>query len=166
MNEITLFRHFLNKERLLDAVLQRTFDQQDAAASHSPTNGNDRGAAQTRPALRDELASFARRYELLLRGNILLLRTLLGEIHRHRDHEARMLKCLFAPLKAELLGFINAAREDGAIRSEIEPAMAVDLFSSTIFVDVLRRSLQSEPEYSTDEYLETTVDLFARGMEP
>ena len=166
VNEVTLFRHFQNKEGLLKAVLQSTFDQQEKAAlTAAPVNG-ETVAGRVPVGLREGLVAFAERYEELLRRNILLLRTLLGEIHRHREHEARMLRCIFAPLKAELLETIKQARELGTVRPEIEPGVAADLFSSAIFVDVLRRSLHSEPGYTAEHHRKSVVEIFVRGVEP
>ena len=165
VNEVTLFRHFRCKERLLEAVLQRTFaEQENTARERTPAGPTEAG--EVTPVLRTRLLDFAQRYEDLLQRNILLLRTLLGEIHRHREHETRVLRGIFAPLKAELLASIQAGREHGQVRNEIEPVVAADLFASMIFVDVLRRSSHFGPEYQQTFYLESAVDIFARGIEP
>ena len=166
VNEVTLFRHFRSKENLLDAVLQRTFDEQEEAVQPAAGTSHRAGSKPTKADLRACLLDFARRYEHLLRRNILLLRTLLGEIHRHREHEARVLRCIFAPLKAELVTSIKAAQEQGIVRSEATPQVAADLFAGMIFVDVLRRSSHFDPEYPAELYLETAVETFARGIEP
>ena len=166
VNEVTLFRHFVNKEGLLEAVLQSTFEQQEKAAQEKSPATAQEAAGQVPPGIREGLVDFARRYEELLRRNILLLRTLLGEIHRHREHEARMLRCIFAPLKAELLETIKQARALGAVRPDVDPTVAADLFASAIFVAVLRRSLHSEPEYTAEHFLTSTIEIFVRGVEP
>ena len=166
VNEVTLFRHFRSKENLLDAVLQRTFAEQEETSPVATVAAETDHAEQAQPGLRTVLFDFARRYEDLLRRNILLLRTLLGEIHRHREHEARVLRCIFAPLKAELVTSIQSARERGTARAEIEPQIAADLFASMIFVDVLRRSSHFNPDYPAERYLATAVETFARGIEP
>ena len=157
VNEITLFRHFQTKEKLLGAVLQRTFDQPESTA----VPATDRAVA----GLRAELQRFARDYEELLRRNVLLIRTILGEIHRHRVHEKSVLQGIFAPLKTELVASIQAARDGGTLRPDIDPVIAADLFSSLIFLDVLRRSGPFAPEYSTEQYLRDAVETFARGIE-
>ena len=157
VNEVTLFRHFHSKEKLLGEVLQRTFDKPEAAAA--PTVNS------ALPEFRAELQRFAVRYEELLRRNILLIRTLLGEIHRHREHEKSVLHGIFAPLKADLVASLQAARDGGALRPEIEPVIAADLFSGSILFDVLRRSGPFAPEYSSEQYLRDAVETFARGIE-
>ena len=80
-------------------------------------------------------------------------------------HEKQVLTGIFAPLKADLLATIEKARERGIVRGEIDPVIAADLFGSMIFLQVLRRSSPFAPEYSVETYLETAVDVFARGIE-
>jgi AcrR family transcriptional regulator len=157
VNEVTLFRHFQSKENLIAAVLQYTFDGQDDASALPPPD--------TLPDLRTGLLRYAHRYDELLQGNILLVRTLVGEIHRHRDQEACVLKGILAPLKAALVLTIEAARERGEVRADIDPVIAADLLGSMIFLEVLRRSSPwSTPAYSKREYVETAVDVLVRGI--
>ena len=162
VNEVTLFRHFQTKEKLLGAVLQQTFD-----SPGTPTPDATPPRVRRRPVstLRDDLQRFAERYDLLLHRNILLIRTLLGEIHRHRKQEKRVLHGIFAPLKEELLATLQTARERGTVRPEVEPLVAADLFSSMILVHVLRQSSPFAPEYPPEQYLKSAVDTFARGIE-
>ena len=65
----------------------------------------------------------------------------------------------------ELLDTIQSARNEGAIRRAINPAIAADLFSSMIFTGVLRGSLPSKRDYSPEQYLKSAVDTFVRGVE-
>jgi AcrR family transcriptional regulator len=158
VNEVTLFRHFQTKEKLIAAVVQHTFPGPGEAASLA--------TAEAVPDLRTGLLHYAQRYDELLAGNILLVRTLVGEIHRHGDQEARAFKGILAPLKAGLVLTIEAARARGEIREEVDPLIAADLLGSMIFLDVLRRSSPwSNPAYQKREYLETAVDVVVRGIE-
>ena len=158
VNEVTLFRHFKTKEKLLAEVVQRTFDQQEETlAAQSPMVD----AAD----LRADLRRYAHRYHELLKGNLPFLRALIGEIHRHQEHEVRVFKGIFAPLKNELIAAIGSARKRGLVRLGIEPRVAADVFGSMIFTEVIRRSSSHCPNYPTGRYLETCVDVFARGIE-
>ena len=160
VNEVTLFRHFQTKDNLLSEVVRRTFDRQEETLA-----APDPAAARTGGSLRASLRRFAQRYGELLESNLPLLRTLIGEIHRHREHEIRVFKGIFTPLKAELLATIDAARARGIVRPGVEPRVAADLFASMIFTEVLRRASPHCPDYPADLYLETCVDVFARGVE-
>ncbi len=166
VNEVTLFRHFQTKEKLLGEVLRHTFDSPGTpAAAPAPDAPPPRTRRRPVATLRGDLQRFAERYDLLLHRNILLIRTLLGEIHRHRKQEKRVLHGIFAPLKEELLAALQTAREQGTIRPEVEPVVAADLFSSMILVHVLRQTSPFAPEYPPEQYLHAAVDTFARGIE-
>ncbi len=165
VNEVTLFRHFKSKDRLLSAVLQRTFDGQEdqpAPGDGAGAKGADRFAKLA--DLHATLRQYVQNYEHLLRRNILLVRTLIGEIHRHRQHETQVLKGIFAPLKVDLMAAIHLARETGVVRAEVDPLIAADLLGSMIFMDVLRRTTLLVPDYPAENYLETALDVFVRGI--
>ena len=167
VNEVTLFRHFQSKEKLLTAVVQRTLDQQDAALA-APLASALRpppGTAHAPSGLRADLLEYARRYEQFLQSNMPLLRTMIGEIHRYSEHEVRVLKSIFAPLKAELLATVEAAQRAGKLRSGIDPTVVADAFGGMFFMDALRRSGPTTPDYPVDQYQDTCVDVFVRGIE-
>ncbi len=166
VNEVTLFRHFQSKDKLLSAVLQRTFSgPEEALQDQAGLAVAAKGKYPARPTdLRAGLRQYIQNYEDLLRRNILLLRTLIGEIHRHREHEAKVLKGIFAPLKVELMATIHAARKRGAVRADVDPLIAADLLGSMVFMDVLRRTASLAPDYPVERYLETALDLFIRGI--
>ena len=167
VNEVTLFRHFQSKEKLLTAVVQGILDQQDAALTVPPVlaPGKHPGSAHTPGDLRADLLEYARRYEEFLQSNMPLLRTMIGEIHRYSAHEVRVLKSIFAPLKAELLATVEAARRAGKLRPGIDPTVVADAFGGMFFMDALRRSGPTAPDYPTDQYQAVCVDVFVRGIE-
>ena len=158
VNEITLFRHFQTKEKLLAEVVRRTFDRQEETLAAQPP-------ADTAADLHAVLRRYAQRYHELLDRNLPLLRTLIGEIHRYEKHEFRVFKGVFAPLKAELHAALQAVQARGAMRPGIEARVAADVFSSMIFTEVFRRASPYCPDYPTADYLATCVDVFARGIE-
>ncbi len=160
VNEVTLFRHFQTKEKLLAAVVQSTLDQQDAALVSHPHTG-----PAAAPDLRAVLLDIARRYEQMLSVNMPLIRTLIGEIHRHSEHEVRVRKSIFVPLKAELLATVRDAQAAGRLRPEVDATLAADLFGGMVFMDALRRCGPTAPEYTPAAHQAACVDLFVRGVE-
>jgi hypothetical protein len=84
------------------------------------------GAARS---LRADLESFARRYEELLVANLPLIRTMIGEIHRHADCERQALKGIFWPMRAALVERIRPRLQAGEARPGLNPAVAADLFA-------------------------------------
>ena len=157
VNEVTLFRHFQTKEKLLGAVLRETFEP---PAKPAPVRARPRPL----PALRRDLHRFAAHYALLLERNILLIRTVLASIHRYPKREKQVLHNIFAPLKTDLVAALQTARDKGAIRPDVDPLIAADLFSSMIFMGVLRCSLPYDPGYTPAQHQQAMLDTFLRGI--
>ena len=156
VNEVTLFRHFQTKDRLIAAVVGENFGMQAVQAQQpAPAPDSD---------LRSDLTEHARRYEHLLKENLPLIRTMIGEIHHHADHERQVFKAIFRPLRESLVARLSAARNEGGPPDAAEPEVLADLFTGMIFMGVLRRnSSQMKLEYSANNYLSAAVDLVVRG---
>ncbi len=160
VNEVTLFRHFQSKERLLAAVVGQAFGAQPAVESAPlPTFTDD---------LRSDLLQLASRYEAILTDNLPLVRTMVGEIHHHgREQEKQVFKGVFRPLKEAIAARLEDARATGKIRNDIPVAVLADLLGGMLFTGVLRRSSKDmKTEYSADTYRESAVDLVLRGTTP
>ena len=154
VNEVTLFRHFRSKSRLLQAVVQRNFGTPPAAVPALPA-GSD---------LRADLRAHARAYEERLEENLPLIRAMLGGIHRHGEQERQVHRAVFAPLRAALIARLEAAQAAGTLRTEAPATILADLFSGMIFTGVLRRASPLAPrDYRAAAYLEAAVDLIVRG---
>jgi AcrR family transcriptional regulator len=159
VNEVTLFRLFGTKEKLLAAVVGRTFEAtQPLTATLLPKPAKD---------LRTELANYARCYQAILQENLPLIRTMIGEIHHHRSQEQTVVHGIFKPLRAEFIARLEKAQHRKKVRGGIPLNIAVDLLGGMIFTGVLRRSSPYKPiEYTAREYLDHCVEVLARGIEP
>jgi AcrR family transcriptional regulator len=158
VNEVTLFRHFQTKERLLAAVVGNTF----GAAGESETQSAPLASTKDLGA---DLTEYARRYAARLTENLLLVRTVIGEIHRHRGCEHQALHGIFKPLRTSLVERLEQAQRERVLRKDANIAITADLFNSMIFTGVLKRSAPSlSPEYSSDEYLKAAVETLLRGI--
>jgi AcrR family transcriptional regulator len=158
VNEVTLFRHFQTKDRLIAAVVGENFGAQ-AVQARQPVPGPDSD-------LRSDLTEHAHRYERLIKDNLPLIRTMIGEIHHHADHERQVFKAIFRPSREALVARLQAAREAGRLPATAQPEVLADLFSGMIFMGVLRRSsAQVKLEYSAGSYLATAVDLIVRASD-
>jgi AcrR family transcriptional regulator len=155
VNEVTLFRLFGTKEHLIEAVVGSAFGASGPAA----------GPPAAALGLRADLAQFARRYEDLLVANLPLIRTMIGEIHRHAVCQHQALKGIFWPMRAALVGRIALACRKGEARAGLNPAVAADLFAGAIFSSVIRRTKpRTRRGYSAPEYREACVDVFLNGI--
>jgi AcrR family transcriptional regulator len=157
VNEVTLFRLFGTKEHLIEAVVGSEFGK----PSSSP---NGRAAATSR-SLRSDLEAFAGRYEALLVDNLPLIRTMIGEIHRHAVCQHQALKGIFWPMREALVERIRLAGRSGEAKPGVNPAVAADLFAGAILASVLRRAtLRRSCEYEDSEYRRAWVDVFLNGI--
>jgi AcrR family transcriptional regulator len=156
VNEVTLFRLFQSKERLLDAVVGQNFGPQARPARPA--------ALASTGDLRADLRAHARRYEQLLEDNLPLIRAMIGEIHHYGDHERQVFKAIFRPLREALIARLEAAAGQGDLRAGVDPVVLADLFNGMIFTGVLRRAAaHTKPEYAGAVYLAGAVDLVLRG---
>ena len=149
VNEVTLFRHFGTKDRLITAVIGQNFaDKEEANSSYSSD-------------LEADLFDFANRYEGRLTENLPLIRTMLAEIHHHREQENNVLHSIFRPMRAGLVERLERAD----LRPGLTPEMAADLFAGMIFAGVLRRSKPAASfEYSSEQYRRAAVAILMGGM--
>ncbi len=158
VNEVTLFRHFQTKDRLLAAVVGENF------------GGKGTGIQVLLPAptsdLRADLIAYGRCYEKLLSTNWPLVRTMLGEMHHHlnESHEKQVFRAIFLPLKAAVHQRIEDAQRTGELKPGRPADLYGDLLLGAIFTGVLRRSLPHlKIDYSMPDYLDAAVDLFLEG---
>lgn len=155
VNEVTLFRHFQTKDRLLAAVVGHNF---------GPDRVTQPAPEKLEGDLRKDLTTHARRYERLLEDNLPLIRTMIGEIHHHGDHERQVFKAIFRPLREALVARLELAVQRGEFRRDAEPEVLADLFAGMIFTGVLRRaSPHVKLDYSAGQYVNSAVDVLLRG---
>jgi AcrR family transcriptional regulator len=156
VNEVTLFRLFRSKERLLSAVVGETIGERNPLARTAlpAFTGN----------LRVDLVLYARHYERVLVKNFPLVRTFIGEIQRHRGCEQQVLQGIFSPLRAGLIQLLDDARARGELRRDIDTSVLADSFTGMLFTGVLRRTSQLiKLEYSPAKYCQDAVELVIRG---
>jgi AcrR family transcriptional regulator len=158
VNEVTLFRHFQTKDRLLAAVVGENFGTKGmpASSAESASTGN----------LRVDLFELVGRYDALLAANWPLVRAMLGEMHHHlsESHERQVFRAVFQPVKEAVGRRIAAAQEAGEIASDQRPDVLSDLLLGMVFTGVLRRNIPHlKIEYSAPSYLTAAVDMFLEG---
>ena len=143
------------KEHLIEAVVGSAF----GPASQ----------ARRRPAVAEASAptssSFAQRYEDLLVANLPLIRTMIGEIHRHAVCQHQALKGIFWPMRAALVERLKQAAASGEARRDIKPALVADFFSGAIFSSVIRGAKRpGRREYGAAAYRAASLDILLSGI--
>jgi AcrR family transcriptional regulator len=159
VNEVTLFRHFQTKDRLITAVVGENFGAAAVAAQAPlPAMSTD---------LRADLTALARHYAKVLTDNLPLVRTMIGEIHHqlHCTNEKLVFKAIFLFLKDAVRTRVDTAQRAGQVRPDMRPDLLADLFFGMVFTDVLRRSSpQAKIDYTAGTYLDSAVSLFLNGV--
>ncbi len=157
VNEVTLFRHFGSKDKLLAEVVDRVLP------GHAP----EPPAIPCTDDLAADLAAYIEIYSSRLRDNLALVRTLIGEVqHHHVRHEREVFRCLFRPLKEALVARLENARAAGQIRRSVPTEIVADHLKGMLFTDVLRRSApHARPDYSAEDSFAAAVELFLYGVE-
>lgn len=157
VNEVTLFRHFGSKAKLLVALVQRSVSAQIKALVDADPLEND---------LRADLGRFAARFDRLLTEQEPLIRALIGECRQHPKEARQVISDAARPLRDRLSEYLAEAQTSGKVRGDLAVTQAVDCFTGMLLSNMLRRTggLQ-ELGYEANEFLQTCVDLFVRGIE-
>ena len=157
VNEVTLFRHFGNKEKLIAALFERSVAAQVESLSGTEPDGNDFEAA---------LRRYAFRYNEMLFANEALIRTMIGESQRNPEQAHQVICESVRPMRERLTAYLEAAQESGAVRRDLPVGPAIDAFTGMLLAGMLRRTSFKRQllDYSQDDYVGNCVDLFVRGI--
>lgn len=152
VNEITLFRHFGSKTRLLREAIQCAGCTNPYALPSSPLD--------PRTELREW--ALANHREMFDRRS--LIRTAMGEMEERPDifpMDRSQAVCAGLDLKA----YLERLHHEGRIGADIDLRAATTMFMGTLFADAISRDIlpsmyPDPPETSVNQYL----DLFARAI--
>jgi len=156
VNEVTLFRHFGSKEKLIAALFERSVAAQAEALSDTEPDEND---------LEHDLHRYAQRFNQMLFKHEPLIRTLIGEAHRHPEAARQVISDSALPMRQRLMDYLHAAQKAGSVRPDLDVAPAVDAFTGMLLSGMLRRTgIGKCLDYTQKNFVETCVDLFLRGI--
>ncbi|MBF2066633.1 MAG: TetR/AcrR family transcriptional regulator [Calothrix sp. C42_A2020_038] len=156
VNEVTLFRHFQNKEQLLAAVIEKVIALQAEALDNQDKWTQD---------LYTDLSHYAWLFNQMLEEHEALIRTFIGEAKRHPNAACQILHDAAQSLNEKLIAYLRKGQENDTVRSDIDLMPAVDMFTGMLLAGMLRRTATpSTLGYSTKLYIETCVNLFVTGI--
>ncbi|BBD60925.1 TetR family transcriptional regulator [Nostoc sp. HK-01] len=156
VNEVTLFRHFASKEQLLKAVIENALTLQIEALAHPETWTQN---------LRVDLRRYAKLYNSMLEAQEDLIRTFIGEAKRHPEAAKQVIQEAVQPLSEKLIAYLQSCQKNGTVRPEFDPVPAVDMFTGMLLAGMLCHNAKlKNKNYSCDEYIDTCVDIFVRGI--
>jgi AcrR family transcriptional regulator len=148
LSEMTLFRRFGTKEKLLRAVVERFFARRiEPPAAHEPPGD-----------LRTALLHYAKLQHRLMDESLPIIRVLLGELHHFSKDHRDVLHDVFKPMRSAINTLLTSQQKKPAKRSpDIE--MLIDMLEGVIFIDSLRRSHGAMTLYSAQHCLDTAVEM-------
>ncbi|MEH2149640.1 TetR/AcrR family transcriptional regulator [Nostoc sp.] len=156
VNEVTLFRHFASKEQLLGAVMKNALALQTEALAHSEAWTQD---------LKIDLKQYAHLYNTMLETQEDLIRTFIGEAKRHPEAAKQVIQEAAKPLAEKLIAYLQSSQKLGIVRADLDPFPAVDMFTGMLLAGMLCRSVKfNQGSYSCEDYIQTCVDIFVRGI--
>ena len=155
-NEVTLFRHFESKQKLLAAVVQDTSVEFRALCEcGGEFSGNPR----------EDLEKFARVYNDSLERCEGMARAMVGEGHRRPMLCKELIGDVLEPFHRSIASYLDQRKTDGLVREELNSMAFAEVFTSSLFGGLLRRT-SGLSDLDRDEWLRETVEIFVRGIEP
>ena len=147
LSEMTLFRRFGTKEKLLRAVVERFFARR-VEPPPARDSSND---------LSGELLHYAKLQHRLMDESLPIIRVLLGELHHFSKEHRDVLHDVFKPMRSAINTLLLTSQKKPRRSADIE--MLIDMLEGVIFIDSLRRSHGGPAPYSAQHCLETAVEM-------
>lgn len=155
-NEVTIFRHFESKQKLLAAVVQETSGEFRALCEC-------RGEFSGDP--RVDLERFARVYNTSLERCEGMARTLVGEGNRRPNLCKELVGDVIEPFHRSIASYLDDRKNAGLVRADLNSMAFAEVFTSALFGGLLRRT-SGLSDLNRDSWLSETVEIFVRGIEP
>ena len=145
LSEMTLFRRFGTKEKLLSAVMDRLLLEETARVPIAQGTPGD---------LRTRLLECVKAQVTFINRNLPLIRIFVGDPEHFGEEERNILREVFSPMRREIRQIL-AQESLGAAELDL----IVHQLAAIIFVHVLRVSRSERSPYSASQYLATAVDM-------
>lgn len=147
LSEMTLFRRFGTKEKLLRAVVERFFARRiEPPVVHEPPGD-----------LRAALLHYAKLQHRLMDESLPIIRVLLGELHHFSKDHRDVLHDVFRPMRSAMNTLLTSQQRKPRRSADVE--MLIDMLEGVIFIDSLRRSYGALTLYSAQHCLDTAIEM-------
>lgn len=150
-NEVTLFRHFESKQKLLVAVVEDTTDEfRSLCDSPSNLTGN----------LHDDLRKYAVVYNHSVERCEGMCRALIGESRRRPTLAKELIGDVLQPFHKSLVSYLNSQVKQGKVREDCNPEAVAELLTASIMGAALRRT-SGLSKLTRDQWLDQIVESIA-----
>ncbi|MEN9975491.1 MAG: hypothetical protein RLZZ282_1497 [Verrucomicrobiota bacterium] len=154
-NEVTLFRHFETKQKLLAAVVQETSEEFVALCELTGGFSGD---------LLEDLTCFARVYTESLERCEGMARAIIGESRRRPTLAKELIGNVLGPFHQSIAAYLEQCRQRGVVRADLDALGFAEVLTSALMGGLLRRS-SGLSIMDRDAWIRQTVDIFVRGIE-
>ena len=154
-NEVTLFRHFESKQKLLATVVQETsrefYELCECPGDFTGNPGED-------------LARFAAVYNESLERCEGMARALIGVSQRRPTLAKELIGDVIDPFHQSIACYLNQCKKAGKVRQDLDTMAFAEVFTSALMGGLLRRT-SGLSEIDRESWLRETVAIFVRGIE-
>jgi AcrR family transcriptional regulator len=154
-NEVTLFRHFESKQKLLVAVVQETSEEFSSVCECGENFSGDP---------RVDLERFARVYNTSLERCEGMARAMIGESRRRPTLAKELIGDVLEPFHRSIARYLEQRKKDGQVRQDLNSMAFAEVFTSSLMGGLLRRT-SGLSDLDRDGWIRETVEIFVRGIE-
>jgi AcrR family transcriptional regulator len=155
-NEVTLFRHFESKGKLLAAVVEETSEE-------------FRALCESREAMTGDLCGDLRRFGAAYQNSLErcegMARALIGEGRRHPTLVRELIGDVLKPFHDSISQYLAEQVSRGRVRPDVDRDAFAEVFTATLTGGLLRRT-SGLSRLTGEGWLRETVEFLARGIEP
>ncbi len=153
-NEVTLFRHFESKQKLLAAVVQETSREFYALCDCGGEFSGD---------LLEDLGYFARVYNESLERCEGMARALIGVGQRRPTLAKELIGDGIDPFHKSIACYLDESKRAGQVREDFDSMAFAEVFTAALMGGLLRRT-SGLSEIDRESWLRETVAIFVRGI--
>jgi AcrR family transcriptional regulator len=153
-NEVTLFRHFESKLKLLGAVVQETAGEFLALCDCGGGFSGD---------MLDDLMRFARVYNASLERCEGMARAMIGESRRRPNLAKELIGDVLEPFHRSIAGYLEQHQQGGRVRADLDTMAFAEVLTSALMGGLLRRS-SGLSAMDRDGWIRETVAIFIHGI--
>lgn len=153
-NEVTLFRHFESKQKLLVAVVQETSEEFLTLCACGDSFSGD---------LLEDLTRFARVYNASMERCEGMARAMIGESRRRPTLAKELIGDVLEPFHRSIAAYLEPQRQAGRVRADLDAMAFAEVLTSALMGGLLRRS-SGLSALDRDGWIRETVEIFVRGV--
>ena len=154
-NEVTLFRHFESKQKLLAAVVQETSEEFLAVCECAGDFSGDP---------REDLERFARVYNAALERCEGMARAMIGESRRRPTLAKELIGDVLDPFHRSIAAYLEQRQSQAVVRANLNTMAFAEVFTSTLMGGLLRRT-SGLSDLDRDGWIRQTVEILVQGIE-